>query len=107
LLDKYTDLFFFTLFLRLVNDSNPKVRTKVTQVLCKLVRKTSNAKQLIETVFKMGAEEDNDASKREFMTSGKLQLIQIFAECKKLTKADIDRSVDFCAVIVSKQAASL
>jgi len=36
--------------------------------------------------------------------AGKLQLIQLFAECGKLQAVDIYRTVDFTAAIVSKHA---
>lgn len=36
--------------------------------------------------------------------AGKLQLLQIFAECGKLTSADIDRTVEFTADIISKHS---
>ena len=36
--------------------------------------------------------------------AGKLQLLQIFAECGKLTSADIDRTVEFTAFIITKHA---
>ena len=41
LLDNYSELFFFTLFLRLVNDPAQKCRDKVAMVLKKLISKTS------------------------------------------------------------------
>jgi hypothetical protein len=53
LLDRFTELFFFTLFLRLVNDEELKCRQKVVQVLSKIIAKTALSRQLIETVFKM------------------------------------------------------
>ena len=36
--------------------------------------------------------------------SGKLQLIQLFAECGKLAAADIGRTIEFTGIIVSKHA---
>ena len=54
LLDNYSELFFFTLFLRLVNDPAQKCRDKVAMVLKKLISKTSLQRSLLETVFKIG-----------------------------------------------------
>jgi len=49
-----TELFFFTLFLRLVNDPAEKCRIKVAIVLKKLISKASQQRALLETVFKIG-----------------------------------------------------
>ena len=54
LLDTYAELFFFTLFLRLVNDPAEKCRIKVADVLKKLISKASQQRALLETVFKIG-----------------------------------------------------
>ena len=54
LLDNYNELFFFALFLRLVNDDIAKCRDKIQVILRKLVAKVSQPKKLIETVFMMG-----------------------------------------------------
>ena len=54
LLDTYAELFFFTLFLRLVNDPMEKCRVKVALVLKSLIGKASNSRALLETVFKIG-----------------------------------------------------
>lgn len=56
LLDTYAELFFFTLFLRLVNDPSEKCRVKVALVLRKLISKASQSRRLLETVFKIGAQ---------------------------------------------------
>ena len=93
LLDTYTDLFFFALFLRLVNDDISKCRDKVQVVLKKLVSKASQPRQLIETVFKMGQQEDISSEKKESLLAGKLQLIQIFAEVGRLGASEIQRTV--------------
>ena len=54
MLDNYTELFFFTLFLRLVNDASQKCRDKVAHVLKLLISKASQSRKLLETVFKIG-----------------------------------------------------
>ena len=41
LLDTYAELFFFTLFLRLVNDPAQKCREKIAIILKKLIGKVS------------------------------------------------------------------
>ena len=58
LLDKYAELFFFTLFLRLVNDPAEKCREKVAVILKKLIGKASQSRTLLETVFKIGGNGD-------------------------------------------------
>ena len=57
LLDTYAELFFFTLFLRLVNDPAEKCRIKVADVLKKLISKASQQRALLETVFKIGKQQ--------------------------------------------------
>ena len=105
LIDTYAELFFFTLFLRLVNDPVAKCRDKVALVLKHLIGKTSHVRALLETCFKIGAESSADAGeKQESLMAGKLQLLQLFAECGKLTVADIDRTVSFTGSIISKHA---
>lgn len=53
LLDQFTELFFFTLFLRAVNEEDAKCRAKVVSVMSKIASKTALSRQLVETVFKM------------------------------------------------------
>lgn len=65
MLDTYTDMFFFTLFLRLVNDDNLKCRQKVAQIIKKLISRSSKSNQLLETVFKLGGEADVDMSNKK------------------------------------------
>ena len=72
MLDNYTDLFFFTLFLRLINDDNNECRIKVTNCLKKLVKKTSKPRVLMQTVLKIGQNVDEDAQKADAMLNGKL-----------------------------------
>lgn len=106
LLDTYAELFFFTLFLRLVNDPMQKCRDKVALVLKRLICKTSHVRALLETCFKIGAqaEESRQSEKQESLLAGKLQLLQLFAECGKLTAADIGRTVDFTQMIIGRHA---
>ena len=78
LLDTFTELFFFTLFLRMVNDDEPKCRAKIVSVMSKIAQKTALSRQLIETVFKMQLKAEDNA-KADFMLQGKLQMVQIFA----------------------------
>jgi hypothetical protein len=54
LLDTYTDLFFFSLFLRLANDDKDSCRQKITFCLKKLLKKTSKPRVLLQTVFQLG-----------------------------------------------------
>lgn len=49
LTDQYAELIFFTLVLRLVNESNSKVRDRVTAVIKRLMIKASPAK--VKTLF--------------------------------------------------------
>lgn len=60
LLDNYAELFFFTLFLRLVNDENEKCREKVAVVLKKLIGKVSKSRQLLESAFKIGQQSSEE-----------------------------------------------
>ena len=89
LLDNYNELFFFALFLRLVNDDASKCRDKIQTVLRRLVAKTSQPNKLIETVFMMGQQEEMSSNKKESLLAGKLKMIQIFAEAGKLGTGEI------------------
>ena len=65
-------------------------------MLKRLISKTSHVRALLETCFKLGAqveEEEKRDDKQESLMAGKLQLLQLFAECGKLTAADIERTI--------------
>ena len=91
-LEGWSDLIFLTLFLRLVNESQTKCREIVTEVLRKQLKKTK--KRYVDTIFQM-----KDSS--EAMTNGKLQVLALMADCGKLQKADIVKSVELVSQIVN------
>jgi len=97
LLDNYTDLFFFTLFLRLINDDSNECRIKVTNCLKKLVKKTSKSRTLMQTVLKIGQNEDADSEKAESMLNGKLQILAVFGEMGTLQKEELKSTVELCS----------
>ena len=106
LLDNYSELFFFTLFLRLVNDPAQKCREKIATVLKKLISRVSSQRQLLETVFKIGDNpaDDEGKDKLESLCVGKLHTIQLFAESGCLNTSDIARTVSFTGSIIEKHA---
>lgn len=60
LTDQYAELIFFTLVLRTVNETNAKCRDRVSQVLKRLILKTtqSKSKTLFNTVLQMTYDPD-------------------------------------------------
>jgi len=67
-IDLYGELFFFTILLRTVNEENKDVRTKASEVLQALVSSgkvgSPKIKQILNSVFKMGASDSEDLIKK-------------------------------------------
>lgn len=82
LLDHYAELIFFTLVLRTVNESNPKVRERVLQVTKRLTGKCSpaKAKTLFNTVLLMQTHDQEDTSKRFQLAQAKQLILGVFIE---------------------------
>ncbi|TNV87999.1 hypothetical protein FGO68_gene14880 [Halteria grandinella] len=82
LLDQYAELIFFTLVLRSVNESNPKVRERVLQVIKRLTAKCSpaKAKTLFNTVTHMQTSLTDSESKRFQLSQAKQLILGVFIE---------------------------
>jgi U3 small nucleolar RNA-associated protein 20 len=94
-LDHYAELLFFTLVLRSANEVHKDCKSRVSDVIKKLIQKVSppKAKTLFNTVVKMGSD---DPVKRELILASKLYVFGLFieADSKALKTNDLKMIVE-------------